>query len=71
MALTTHRYQFTNVHPGASACLCAQVPVPHFGVVLTVAQFHELSARLKAASVKFEIAPHLRFQGKPGEQWTM
>jgi extradiol dioxygenase family protein len=44
------------------------VPVPHFGVCLSVADFNLLAARLKAKQVKFIVEPHLRFQGKPGEQ---
>ncbi|GBF96072.1 glyoxalase [Raphidocelis subcapitata] len=47
------------------------VPVPHFGAALPVDQFRALAARLAAARVEFEIEPHLRFEGKPGEQWTM
>ena len=48
-----------------------EVPVPHFGAALTEPDFHDLAARLKAKGVKFIIEPHLRFEGKPGEQWTM
>ncbi len=48
-----------------------QVPVPHFGVVLTMAQFEELAARLRAAGVKFGIEPYVRFKGQTGEQATM
>lgn len=47
------------------------VPVPHFGVVLTLDQFEALAARLAAAGVQFEIAPYTRFTGEPGEQSTM
>ena len=47
------------------------VPVPHFGVCLTVPQFHELAAKLRAKQVRFVVEPHLRFPGQPGEQWTM
>ena len=47
------------------------VPVPHFGVCLTVPHFHDLAARMAAAKVAFIVAPHLRFAGQPGEQWTM
>jgi uncharacterized protein len=47
------------------------VPVPHTGLALTVEQFHELADRLRTAGVKFIIEPHLRFEGQPGEQWTM
>lgn len=48
-----------------------QVPVPHFGVLVTVEQFHDLAARLKAAGTTFVIEPYLRFEGRTGEQWTM
>jgi len=49
-----------------------EVPVPHFGCVLpTVADFHALADRLRKGGVKFIIEPHLRFEGAPGEQWTM
>jgi extradiol dioxygenase family protein len=47
------------------------VPVPHFGLILTVSEFHELANRLRAAGTTFVIEPYLRFQGEPGEQWTM
>ena len=48
-----------------------QVPVPHFGVVLTMAQFDALAARLRAAGVTFGIEPYVRFKGQAGEQATM
>ncbi len=47
------------------------VPVPHFGIVLSLEQFDALSARLRVAGVKFEIAPYTRFAGEVGEQRTM
>ncbi|AIT81090.1 VOC family protein [Novosphingobium pentaromativorans] len=47
------------------------VPVPHFGVVLTLGQWHELAERLTAAGTQFVIAPHVRFPGQAGEQATM
>ena len=47
------------------------VPVPHFGVVLTMADWQALAARVEAAGVAFGIAPHVRFAGQPGEQATM
>jgi uncharacterized protein len=47
------------------------VPVPHFGVVLTLADFAALAERLQHARVKFEIEPYTRFAGLPGEQRTM
>jgi hypothetical protein len=47
------------------------VPVPHFGLVLTLEDFHTLADRLRAAGIAFVIEPYLRFAGEPGEQWTM
>ena len=48
-----------------------EVPVPHTGLCLTVDQFHDLAKRVEEAGVEFIIKPHLRFQGMPGEQFTM
>jgi extradiol dioxygenase family protein len=47
------------------------VPVPHFGLILTIADFHALADRLRAAGVTFVIEPYVRFAGEIGEQWTM
>lgn len=47
------------------------VPVPHFGVVLTPAQFDALAARITAEGMAFVHPPMTRFAGLPGEQKTM
>jgi len=47
------------------------IPVPHFGLILTVPRFHELAERLRGARVEFVIEPYVRFEGETGEQWTM
>ncbi|MFI7635663.1 VOC family protein [Nonomuraea sp. NPDC049400] len=47
------------------------VPVPHFGLILTIPEFHELADRFREAGTAFVIEPYLRFEGLPGEQWTM
>ncbi len=47
------------------------VPMPHFGVILELADWQALAARLKSHAVQFVIEPTLRFEGQPGEQWTM
>ncbi|MBV1860295.1 MAG: VOC family protein, partial [Nannocystaceae bacterium] len=47
------------------------VPVPHFGVVLSWEQFEEFSLRLQDAGVAFVIKPTVRFAGQVGEQSTM
>ena len=45
--------------------------MPHFGVILELADWQALAARLRARAVQFVIEPTLRFEGQPGEQWTM
>ena len=47
------------------------VPMPHLGVILEVPQWQALAERLRAGGCPFVIEPHLRFEGQPGEQWTM
>ena len=47
------------------------VPVPHFGVVLTLRDWRALADRLRAAGTRFVIEPHVRFAGQVGEQATM
>jgi extradiol dioxygenase family protein len=47
------------------------VPVRHFGVILDWSDWHRLAAKLKQHGAAFIIQPHIRFQGKVGEQATM
>lgn len=47
------------------------VPVPHFGVVLELPDWHALAERLREAGCRFVIEPHVRFEGQPGEQATL
>ena len=47
------------------------VPVPHFGVVLTMPEWEAFAARLTEAGTDFPIPPHIRFKGEIGEQATM
>lgn len=47
------------------------VPVPHFGVVLTPEDWHALADKVKAAGIPFIIEPYTRFKGEVGEQSTM
>ena len=45
--------------------------MPHFGLVLTLPDWNVMAERLKEAGTAFVLAPHLRFAGQAGEQWTM
>lgn len=47
------------------------VPVPHFGVVLTQADWELLANRVRSGGVHFVIEPYTRFKGEVGEQSTM
>jgi len=47
------------------------VPVPHFGVVLSMNDWEALADRLRTAGTKFVIEPYIRFKGEVGEQATM
>jgi extradiol dioxygenase family protein len=47
------------------------VPMPHFGLALTLPDWQAMAARLEAAGTEFVLKPQVRFEGKPGEQWTM
>ena len=47
------------------------VPVPHFGAVLPIAQWQALADKLSAAGIDFIIKPYIRFKGEVGEQATM
>jgi extradiol dioxygenase family protein len=47
-----------------------RVPVPHYGVVLTMDDWQRLAARLTELGQEFIIEPTMRFAGQPGEQGT-
>ena len=47
------------------------VPVPHFGVVLDIESWKQLSERVKTFVSEFIVKPYVRFEGLPGEQYTM
>ena len=44
------------------------VPVRHFGAILSPADWDALAERLKAVGTQFVIEPHTRFKGEAGEQ---
>jgi extradiol dioxygenase family protein len=47
------------------------VPVPHFGLVLSMAEWEGMAKRLTDAGTRFVIPPKVRFRGEVGEQATM
>ena len=58
-------------HRTTSAVDGDNVPVRHFGAVLSMAEWQKLADKLTRAGTKFVIEPHVRFKGQVGEQATM
>lgn len=58
-------------HPIHNAVDGHAVPVPHFGIILTMEQWEALAHRLREAGTQFGIEPHIRFKGQVGEQATL
>lgn len=58
-------------HRSTSAVDGDNVPVRHFGVVLSMSTWQALADRLQQAGTRFIIEPHIRFKGQVGEQATM
>ncbi|WP_163831651.1 VOC family protein [Spartinivicinus ruber] len=48
-----------------------QVPMPHIGMILELNEWQKVANRLTQANIDFIIPPTIRFEGKPGEQYTM
>jgi hypothetical protein len=70
--LVTHQVDgYSGPVAGTNSVDGHDVPVPHFGLVLSVEQFQVMAGRLTEAGTDFVIPPHVRFPGEPGEQWTM
>ena len=69
--IVAHRVEGRGGDAGGNPVDGHDVPVPHFGVVLDMGGWRALAARLLAEKVEFEIEPHVRFAGQPGEQATM
>jgi len=46
------------------------VPVRHFGAILSMAEWKKLAAKLQQEKISFIIPPNIRFEGQPGEQAT-
>jgi uncharacterized protein len=69
--IVAHRVDGAGGDAGGNPIDGHDVPVPHFGAVLDMDGWQALADRLIAAGTPFEIEPHVRFRGEPGEQATM
>jgi len=56
---------------GANKVDGEDVPVRHFGVILTPSKFREIAEKLRSCGAQFLIEPQTRFQGLAGEQLTL
>lgn len=57
--------------PSTNAVDGHDVPVRHFGAIISLDEWQALADRLRDAGMDFVIEPHIRFPGLPGEQATM
>jgi extradiol dioxygenase family protein len=69
--IVAHLSAHSNGHKAQNRVDGEQVPVRHFGVILSLGEWQEMAERLRQKGVKFLIEPTLRFRGQPGEQATM
>ncbi len=67
--LSAHRVETMPALPTNDVDGC-QVPVAHFGLVLSWPKWQMLVERLRNAGVDFLIEPCIRYQGQPAEQAT-
>ena len=58
-------------HRNTNAVDGHNVPVRHFGAILSMDEWEALAGKLKAAGTRFVIEPYVRFKGEVGEQATM
>ncbi|PZV09397.1 MAG: glyoxalase [Leptolyngbya sp.] len=68
--ITAHQAEPQSIVP-TNAVDGHNVPVSHWGVILTPAEWHALADRLRQAQVEFLIEPYQRFVGEVGEQFTL
>ncbi|HEV7803716.1 MAG TPA: VOC family protein [Burkholderiales bacterium] len=69
--IVAHRAPDEVGHRATSPVDGHDVPVRHFGAILSMTEWETLAARLQKAGTKFIIEPHVRFKGQVGEQATM
>lgn len=69
--IVAHLSPLANGHKALNIVDGEQVPVRHFGVILSLPEWQELARKLKEKGVRFLIEPIVRFRGQPGEQATM
>lgn len=70
--LSAHSRPGTGKADGSGQVDGHDVPIPHFGVVLTMDDWQSLADRLTSRDdVDWIMRPTIRFKGEPGEQATL
>jgi hypothetical protein len=69
--LVCHLSEFAAAKSDSNPVDGHDVPIPHFGVVLSLEDWAKFRDRLIKYNIKFDIEPHIRFEGLAGEQATM
>ncbi len=69
--LVIHMSGEANTNLESNAVDGHDVPIPHFGIVLTWEDWTNLSEDLTNQGIEFIVEPYIRFIGLPGEQATM
>lgn len=69
--LSAHLTEAEIHEPPANPVDGKQVPIKHFGAILSWDQWHGLADKLKENGIAFIIEPYIRFKGEAGEQATM
>ena len=67
--ITAHKVS-GRVDGGANAVDGHDIPVPHFGLVMSWEDWHRAVDHMNYIGVAFRVAPHIRFKDLPGEQAT-
>ena len=67
--ITAHLVETTQT-TGANAVDEHDIPVPHFGLIMSWEDWHRAVDHLTYIGVEFGVEPHIRFKGKTGEQAT-
>ncbi|MBA3248676.1 MAG: VOC family protein [Pyrinomonadaceae bacterium] len=69
--IVAHMHDDQLVRASSSLVDGHDVPVPHFGVILSMDEWQRLAERVRQRGVQFVIEPSVRFAGQTGEQATM
>lgn len=69
--IVAHKSASQEACEGANEVDGEQVPVRHFGLIVSPSKFWEISKSLQEKNIAFIIPPQVRFRGAPGEQLTM